>query len=593
MKEGDQYSKLTPAEKEAPTQDTANINCRELLDVMMAKGVETLVISPGSRNAPLLIGAAARPELRKIIITDERTAAFTALGIGMVTGRPVGLICTSGTALYNYAPAIAEAFYQHVPLIVITADRPAQWIDQDDSQTLKQFGALQNIVKRSYDIYAEIGMTTPCANRVYETEREWYVNRIANEAINVATSSLPGPVHINMQFAEPLNETVANRPKKPRIVSRIATDRSVSPEALREISYHILDRRIMVVVGFMPKDHRLLFALRDFAKLKNVTLLSETISNIDIDEDTSMIDSILTQLTEEELRELSPDMVISVGGALVSRILKDYIRRNDCVEHWSLGDTDISVDCFQHLHKHIDVAPAKFFEQAKEDIDKILILGQKYKFPDYREKWQKRRHEIRAKNETWIAAAPWSELKALNEVYRSIPADYNLFMSNGTSVRYGQLLTHRIPHACYCNRGVSGIDGTNATALGGALAYSGETLLITGDMSFGYAPDIMRLAGKDSRLRIIVINNAGGGIFRFIKTTRQLDIREEYFCCDQTLPIEALCRAYGWSYLTAANEQELSEALPRLYEKGSTLLEIKVDPQVSADTLIRFMGIRN
>ena len=164
MKEGDQYSKLTPAEKEVPTQDTANINCRELLDVMMAKGVETLVISPGSRNAPLLIGAAARPELRKIIITDERTAAFTALGIGMVTGRPVGLICTSGTALYNYAPAVAEAFYQHVPLIVITADRPAQWIDQDDSQTLKQFGALQNIVKRSYDIYAEIGMTTPCAN---------------------------------------------------------------------------------------------------------------------------------------------------------------------------------------------------------------------------------------------------------------------------------------------------------------------------------------------------------------------------------------------------------------------------------------------
>lgn len=589
MKKGEQYSKFSPSEKEAPTQDTANINCRELLDVMMAKGVETLVISPGSRNTPLLIGAAARRELRKIIITDERTAAFTALGIGMVTQHPVGLICTSGTALYNYAPAVAEAYYQHVPLIVITADRPAQWIDQDDSQTLRQFGALQNIVKRSYDIYAEIGMTTPCANPEYETEREWYVNRIANEAINVATSSRPGPVHINMQFAEPLNEMVEYQPKAPRVVSRIATERSVSPEAMREIAYHLMDRRVMVVAGFIPQDHRLLFALRDFAKLDNVTLLSETISNIDIDEDTSMVDSILTRLSEEELRELSPDIVISVGGALVSRMLKDFIRRNDCVEHWTLSDTDISVDCFQHLNHHIDVAPAEFFEQAKVEIDQLVELNQRYKFPDYREKWQKTRREIRAKNETRIAAAPWSELKALNEIYRSIPTDYNLFMSNGTSVRYGQLLTHRMPHACYCNRGVSGIDGTNATAFGGALAYSGETLLITGDMSFGYAPDIMRLAGEDSRLRIIVINNAGGGIFRFIKTTRDLDIREEYFCCDQALPIEALCRTYGWNYLSAENEQELSEALPRLYEKGSTLLEIKVDPQVSAETLIRFM----
>ncbi|MGN0238363.1 MAG: 2-succinyl-5-enolpyruvyl-6-hydroxy-3-cyclohexene-1-carboxylic-acid synthase [Lepagella sp.] len=592
MKEGEGYCKLSPAEKETPTQDTANVNCRELLDVMMAKGVETLVISPGSRNTPLLIGAAARRELRKIIITDERTAAFSALGIGMVTRRPVGLICTSGTALYNYAPAVAEAYYQHVPLIVITADRPAQWIDQDDSQTLRQFGALQNIVKRSYDIYAEIGMTTPCANPEYETEREWYVNRIANEAINVATSSQPGPVHINMQFADPLNETVKYYPKKPREVRPVATARSVRPEALREIAYHLMDRRVMVVAGFMPKDYRLPWALRDFTKLKNVTLLSETISNIDIDEDTSMVDSILTQVNKEQLQELAPDIVISVGGALVSRMLKDYIRRNDCLEHWTLGDTDISVDCFQHLTHHIDVSPAEFFEQAKGEIDKILLLGQKYKHPDYREKWQKIRSEIRSYNKKRISAAPWSELKALDKVFESIPADYNLFMSNGTSVRYGQLLTHQMPHACYCNRGVSGIDGTNATALGGALAYSGETLLITGDMSFGYAPDIMRFAGEDSRLRIIVINNAGGGIFRFIKTTRDLDIREEYFCCDQALPIEALCHAYGWNYLSAENEHELSERLPRLYEKGSSLLEIKVDPQVSAETLIRFMGIR-
>ena len=192
----------------ASYRDTADCGCSQLMDVLAARGVKTIVLSPGSRNTPLMIACAARPELKKHLVTDERTAAFMALGIAMVSRNPVAIACTSGTALYNYAPAVAEAFYQQIPLIVISADRPGQWIDQDDSQTLRQFRSLENIVKKSFDIPVWDPAPIPCANGRFRSEGEWAANRLVNEAITVATTGRPGPVHINIQFANPLEATV-------------------------------------------------------------------------------------------------------------------------------------------------------------------------------------------------------------------------------------------------------------------------------------------------------------------------------------------------------------------------------------------------
>lgn len=347
-------------------KDTANANCRELLDVLIAQGVDTIVLSPASRNTPLLVGASAREELRKIIITDERTAAFTALGIGIVTRRPVALACTSGTALYNYAPAVAEAYYQKIPLVVITADRPAQWIDRDDSQTLRQFGALDKIVKRSYDIYAETGMTAPCGNSTYASEREWYVNRTANEAMLTAKEGQPGPVHINMQFGNPLGNVTDRSEATPRVVRVIGNDSGLPPHKMRALAEELVGKRIMVVAGFMGADDSLNRAIREFSRLENVTVLAETISNLHLDGHAYMIDSLLSRLDPEERKALKPDIVISIGGALVSRMLKEYLRGCENTEHWTLADTDVSVDCFQRLTTHMDVPPTDFSREWPE-----------------------------------------------------------------------------------------------------------------------------------------------------------------------------------------------------------------------------------
>lgn len=581
-------------------RDTANDNCRELLDVMTAHGVDTIVLSPGSRNTPLLIGASARAGLKKHIVTDERTAAFTALGIAMVTRRPVALACTSGTALYNYAPAIAEAFYQKIPLVVITADRPAQWIDQDDSQTLHQYEALDKIVKRSYDIYAETGMSTPCANREYGSEREWYVNRIANEAMITAVSGRPGPVHINMQFAEPLNQTIEVREeetecredKKSRIVEVIGNDVGLPPHKSKEIAMRLIDRKVMVVAGFMHADDSLNKATVEFSRLPNATVLCETLSNLHMDGHAHMIDSLLTGMSDEEKERMRPDVVISIGGALVSRMLKEYLRGAEGAEHWTLADTDVSVDCMQRLTTHVEVSPARFFKGIAGMTRHLMRKGLKPRHDDYGKEWQALRDRCHAHDMRRIREAGWSELKALEIVFAKMPKSANLFLSNGTCVRYAQLLIDRIPHACYCNRGVSGIDGTNATAYGAALAYKGMTLLVTGDMSFAYCPEIMNMRKSGADLRIVVVNNAGGGIFRFIRTTRDLEQREEYFCSDPELPVGPLARAYGWNYREASDAEELTQAMDYLLANRNTLVEIKVNPEESARTLIDWLAPR-
>lgn len=569
-------------------QDTGIDNAREILDVLEARGVRTFFISPGSRNTPLLIGLDARKSIRKFIINDERTAAFAALGYSLASQEPSALVCTSGTAMYNYSPAIAEAYYQHVPLIVITADRPAQWIDQDDSQTLRQYGAIDKIVKRSFDIHADAGAGSKCTSNLFDTEKEWYVNRVANEAVTIATSPTCGPVHINMQFADPLNVITDHTPRNIRIVETMRGENKLSKQELHQLAKRIADKRILVVAGYMPPCHSLNRALARFSSLPNVAVMCETISNLHLGAESFMIDSLLTQITKEELITIRPDVTITIGGALVSRMLKEFLRKNEGSEHWSLSQTDIPADCMQRLSLHIDADPATFFtgmagaiRSMQRDMQDMTVK--------YNHDVSHLRAKANARNECAIRESRWSELKALDILFGRLPESYNLFVSNGTCIRYAQLLTRNAPHASWCNRGVSGIDGGNATAFGASLAYKGTTLLLTGDMSFAYCPEIMQLKDIGGDMRIAVVNNSGGGIFRFIRTTRQLDIREGYFCNDPKLPLEKLADAYGWNYRCACNVSELEDAMSYLTATPHTILEIKVDAQASAETLIKYM----
>lgn len=564
-----------------PGLDTDKKFCSIVLDVMEKHGVSDIVCSPGSRNTPLIIAAAARDSIRKHVVVDERSAAFVALGMTLVGRQPVALLCTSGTALLNYAPAVAEAFYQHLPLIVVSADRPQQWIDQDDSQTLRQFEALANFVKKSYELPA-YGDNDP--------ELQWYANRIANDAMIEACGGRKGPVHINVRLSEPLGGKARKNEIPERVINILEADSIGNKEVVKQLAEEVAVSKVMLVAGFMQPDSRLQKAVADFSRHPNVTVMAETLSNLHLDKEYFSVDSVITGVSEEKLDSYAPDLIISIGGSLVSRKLKEYLRRNsDKCRHWSLGKSFTTSDCFKSISLRIEVEPTRFLKNINARLWNMNFSGD---VNTYAKEWSELRGEVKVKKEEYMRGVEWSELKAFDIILKTIPPSYNLFLSNGTAVRYAQIIDYKLPHASYCNRGVSGIDGSCSTAIGGAITYKGNTILITGDLSMAYDIGSLSLQEIPSTMKIIVIDNQGGGIFRFIPTTSGLEEREEYFCVGQKLPLQHLAEGYGWHYIEATDEDSLLTGLKELfYSNQKTIMKVVCNGEKSAEILKGYMRI--
>lgn len=553
------------------------LSARIISSLLADHGVRRVFISPGSRNTPLTVALARTEGLECLPVIDERSAAFMALGASVRSGEPVAVCCTSGTALLNYAPAVAEAYYRRVPLIVISADRPEEWIDQDDSQTLWQQNALEPYVKRSCDISARLNFDNG----------EWWVNRVVNDLLIEAVSGPKGPVHINVRFDNPLNRTAPCPAVGQRQIFRLSPERAISlPEARALAENMASPKKVMVIAGFMQPDNSLNKALQQFSTAPNTVVLSESISNLHGPWLIDNIDSTMRTLTPEMKRELAPDLVITIGGALVSRMVKEWIRSLPSeTEHWHVGYSDVTVDCFKHLTMRIDLRPDIFFRQTAKQ---MLRLGG---CSDYRERWMHTAREARKKHDEYCRELPWCDLKAFETLFGMIPRQWDLHLSNGTPIRYGQLVEHGHIHRTDCNRGVSGIDGCTSTALGASVANpKGVTLLISGDMSFQYDIGALASPHMGPGFKMVVICNGGGGIFRFIPSTRTLPELERYFAVGTRLPLADLCRGYGIAYHEAGSESELRSEFKRFAQVSDrpALLAINTPGELSAEILSRY-----
>lgn len=564
-------------------EDTSKTFCRIVFDVLYNHGMRNVVCSPGSRNLPLLAAAASRPGIKKYFVTDERSAAFVGLGLSTVKQEPVGLICTSGSALLNYAPAIAEAYYQGLPLIVISADRPLQWIDQDDSQTIRQDGVLNNYVKKSYSV-SNLGEDSE--------EMQWYVNRMVNDAILTACSSKPGPVHINVHLSEPLGLMQTTTTVTPRIITEMQADAFGNKEIIKELARKLGMSKVLLVAGFSLPDSYNQRTIAEFCKFPNVAVMAETISNLHLPLEDYIIDSVLTVYSESELDKISPDIIISFGGALVSRKLKEYLRRNsDRCEHWSIGYTETTVDPFMCLSLKIETEISRFFKNLTSALKKFKITED---VSFYKTDWNLKKKEAFKVKSEFIRHTEWSELRAFEIILHNIPRDYNLFLSNGTPIRYAQIINYPLPHASYCNRGVSGIDGCTSSAIGGALAYKGKTLLISGDLSMSYDIGALSLKETPDNFKIIVIDNQGGGIFRFVPSTSGWEEREKYLCQNPELPVKKLSVAYGWKYFECKNETELKKVLSVFFkENKKSILKVICPGIKSSEILKEYMDVKS
>lgn len=550
----------------------------QLFGLLSRYGVEEVVCSPGSRNAVLIGVADQCLELKKTVVIDERSAAFIALGKAMVSRKPVALVCTSGTALLNYAPAVAEAYYQGIPIIVISADRPSEWIDQDDSQTIRQYGAFTNFVKASYDLNGDEG----------SQDYVWFSNRIFNEGLMACLDDKMGPVHFNIHLNGNIKEGLPSVDKV-RKVSVVKPLPRVSNELIKQYVDFASDKKIMFVAGFMQPDNKLQTAVSRLAKLPNVSILAETLSNLHLESENYVIDPVFFS-SESVDKNLVPDIVISCGGALISRKLKEFLRNNPPAEHWSFNQSDCLIDCFKSLSVKFEIDPAPFLSTFAK------LLNRKHTQPQnnaqcyrYKADW----HEARCAVKKNISSLPWCDLSALNIVLNTIPRETNLFLSNGTAVRYAQIIPYRITHATYSNRGVSGIEGSTSTAVGASTVYENLTCLITGDMSFSYDVSALGYDSIGANMLIVVLDNGGGDIFRFIGATKNLSFREKYLCCPRPVPFRQLAEGYGWKYYYSNGFKSLRRTLNEILHSGKLPAILHMDTSggsLNSELLTEFLN---
>ncbi|HEY8405142.1 MAG TPA: 2-succinyl-5-enolpyruvyl-6-hydroxy-3-cyclohexene-1-carboxylic-acid synthase [Flavobacteriales bacterium] len=539
---------------------------QDFVQLLQQYAIEHVIITPGSRNAPFIISLSDHPTIQSHSVVDERSAAFVALGMAQQLRKPVVLICTSGTAALNFAPAIAEAYYQRIPLLVVTADRPIEWIDQGEGQSIRQRNVFQNFVKASYEI----------AEEASEGDLVWYNVRIMDEAMRLCTEGVPGPVHINFPLRESLYRT-AEPDGIVKTIQRAEVQLSLSPDELRGIHKRIATaQKVMILAGQLPPIEGLREHVIALAERENVVVFTEAHSNLSHPQFISTIDRLIMGLEGEEIDRLVPDLLITIGHNIISRKIKEYLRKGQ-PEHWHVDVSGEGLDTYKHLTKIIPLHPVDFFRA----IDTSYTTTS-----NYRAQISAMNDKARNAATTYLKEAAWSDLKAFDIIMKHIPAGQDLQMGNSSVVRYILLSDSRSDLRYYGNRGVAGIDGCTSTAVGAAYITQKPTTLISGDIAFFYDSNAFWNNLVSSRLKVIVINNSGGGIFRIIpgpSTTG--DALDTYFETVHQRSVNGLAAMYHLPCHTVRNEVELEAGLQWLYEqKSCAILEI-VTPREKNDTI--------
>jgi len=528
--------------------------------------IEHVVISPGSRNAPLTIGFTNYPKVKTYSIVDERCAAFFALGLAQQTQKPTVIVCTSGSALLNYYPAIAEAFYSDIPLIVISADRPKHLIDIGDGQTIRQENVFCN-------------HTLFNANLEYRNKGE--NSEIISTAISLAISD-KGPIHINVPFDEPLYEVTENlffeKKVKQKVVSRVDFNENID----EFLSIWNNSGKKLVLIGTHFPNEILKSQLTQLVKDESVLILTETTSNVHHQSFINSIDKFIFPLKDEDLKYLQPDVLLTLGGMVVSKKIKQILRKNQPLHHWHV-DSKKDLDTFFRLSKHFKTSPNQFFDKF---LSKIKI-----KKNGYQKVWLELKKIRNDHHNHFLVNAEFSDLKVFDIILKSIPDNCQLQLGNSSVIRYTQLFDVNPSLDVFCNRGTSGIDGSTSTAIGAAYVEKEQTIFISGDISFFYDSNALWINYIKSDFRIILINNGGGGIFRFIPGPDTTDSLE-YFETPHNLNAKLLCEMYSIDHYSACDEKELKEQLKSFYQidKKPKLLEIFTPNKINDKVLKNYFN---
>lgn len=570
-----------------------------VVELCKAHKIEHIVISPGSRSAPLVIGFTNDPFFKCYSIVDERCAAFFALGIAQQVQRPVALICTSGSALLNYYPAIAEAFYSDIPLVVLTADRPKNYIGIGDGQTINQNEVFANHILYSSNLKLDIkdeyklpddedlpifkGLEDKLERLLglqkdIQTFNETEVNSAIFKSIQKS-----GPVHINIPFDEPLYEMVDTlsvkvKPLKMDVKSKRPDDFEIK-QCMED--WNEATKKMILVGVNQPNSIRQKW-LDDFANDDSVMVFTETTSNLHHDEFFPSIDKIIAPLEDEEFKKLQPDILLTFGGLIVSKKIKAFLRKYQPKQHWHISEKNAN-DTFFCLQRHIKTTPNTFFHLFLPKITHYIKSN-------YRTYWETVKNDRHKKHQEYLKQIPFSDLKVFDLVLKSLPDDTILQLSNSATVRYVQLFDLNKTIEVFCNRGTSGIDGSTSTAIGCATVKNKPTTFISGDLGFFYDSNALWNNYIPNTFRIIVINNQGGGIFRILPGHKNTENFDHFFETKHEMTAKQLCKMYNFEYASATKENQLKLKLKGFYTESERpkLLEIFTPRTINDEILLNY-----
>lgn len=564
---------------------------QNVVELCRSKGITDVVITPGSRNAPLTISFVNNAEFSAYSIVDERSAAFFALGMAQRIQKPVALCCTSGSALLNYYPALSEAFYSDIPLVIISADRPVERLDIGDGQTIRQKNVYENHILYSANLYSEIVLEESPRDQKLQ-QKKWEAQKHNEREINLALNAAiekNGPVHINAPFYEPLYETTRTLTEIPLQIEPIREKKTISPDALE--SYAKLwkqSKKKLVLVGVNEPNSIENQYLDYLANDPSVLVFSETTSNLHQEDFILRIDNVIAPIEISEnaealFKKLQPDILLTFGGMVVSKKVKAFLRQYQPKQHWHV-DSKKALNTYFCLNKHFDVDPNLFFESFIPLIEKVES--------DYRKNWLDFRNKRNERHDAYMRDIPFSDLKVFYRIYQQMQSKQVLHISNSSVVRYANLFKLNSNLEVYCNRGTSGIDGVVSTAVGSALKSDIPATLITGDLAFFYDSNGLWNEYIPKNFRIIILNNGGGGIFRILPGKKSEPYFHKYFETRHELTAQHLSEMYGYGYQKASNDEELAPILKHFFEPKETpqILEIHTPTALNDEILLNYFN---
>lgn len=540
-----------------------------------AAGIKHAVICPGSRSAPLVF-AFTQSGITCHSVVDERSAGYIALGMAQQLNQPVVLICTSGTAALNFFPAIAEAYYQKIPLLVLTADRPPELLNQQDGQMIMQ--------RDVYGKHVCASLELPC----YEEGKEHITEtrQVLQQAIETTLANGRGPVHINIPLREPLYPTAVLRPSKV-LMSPIETlEKQVSTAAAERVTLAWKQhKRKLILVGQMPCDGALNGALQELQHHDDVVIVCDVLSNEYGFNTAAQFDYLLQRADEQTLAELEPDCILSLGGPVLSKSLKLWLQKIKPATHFRFNVSATPIDTYKNVTEHIEGNPAALLFR--------LGLSAKATAPGrYKQFWLVANTVVAHYAEKFLSEPVWSELHAMHEVLKQIPDAANVQVGNSSIIRYlSNLGTLNPSWVMNGNRGTSGIDGCTSTAVGAAIVNNRPTYLLTGDIAFLY--DINALWDTlPHNLKIIVFNNEGGGIFQLIDGPRKHRKQLNYFTTPHHRSIKQIALQNRLQYYLC-KEKGAFKKCGSFFSSISTpaILEIQVDMELNTKIFQQFKSL--